>query len=115
MIILWCDYIKYNIFECHDILILDRSPIKWRQRPDMTLVVDWDVKFQFKQTKKQKKTQRQKYRIGIVIIVKIFGSALMTQTEPHFRIKPSLHFLDIKLIIYACTCSDNIFMDNGIV
>ena len=29
---------------CHDILILDKSPIKWRQRPDMTLAVDWDVK-----------------------------------------------------------------------
>ena len=28
---------------CHDILILGKSPIKWRQRPDMTLAVDWDV------------------------------------------------------------------------
>ena len=35
---------------CYDILILDESPIKWRQRPDMTLAVDWDVKHQFKQT-----------------------------------------------------------------
>ena len=38
---------------CHDILILGKSPIKWRQRPDMTLAVDWDVKHQFKQTNKQ--------------------------------------------------------------
>ena len=37
---------------CHDILILGKSPIKRRQRPDMTLAVDWDVKHQFKQTKK---------------------------------------------------------------
>ena len=37
---------------CHDILILGKSPIKWRQRPDMTLAVDWDVKHQLKQTKK---------------------------------------------------------------
>ena len=29
---------------CHDILILGKSPIKWRQRPDMTLAVHWDVK-----------------------------------------------------------------------
>ena len=29
---------------CHDILNLGKSPIKWRQRPDMTLAVDWDVK-----------------------------------------------------------------------
>ena len=29
---------------CHDILILGKSPIKWRQRPDMTLAVDSDVK-----------------------------------------------------------------------
>ena len=33
---------------CHDIIILGKSPIKWRQRPDMTLAVDWDVKHQFK-------------------------------------------------------------------
>ena len=31
---------------CHDILILVKSLIKWRQRPDMTLAVDWDVKHQ---------------------------------------------------------------------
>ena len=37
---------------CHDILILGKSPIKWRQRPDMTLAVDWDVKHQLKQTNK---------------------------------------------------------------
>ena len=35
---------------CHDILLLGKSPIKWRKRPDMTLAVDWDVKHQFKQT-----------------------------------------------------------------
>ena len=35
-------------FECHDILMLGKSPTKWRQRPDMTIAVDWDVKQQFK-------------------------------------------------------------------
>ena len=30
--------------------MLSKSPIKWRQRPDMTIAVDWDVKHQFKQT-----------------------------------------------------------------
>ena len=34
------------------ILMLGKSPIKWRQRPDMTIAVDWDVKNQFKQTKR---------------------------------------------------------------
>ena len=29
---------------CHDILILGKSPVKWRQHPNMTLAVDWDVK-----------------------------------------------------------------------
>ena len=29
--------------------MLGKSPIKWRQRPDMTLAVDWDFKHQFKQ------------------------------------------------------------------
>ena len=37
---------------CPDILILGKSPIKLKQRPDMTLSVDWDVKHQFKQTNK---------------------------------------------------------------
>ena len=36
-----------------DVLILGKSPIKWRQRPDMTIAVDWNVKHQFKQTHKQ--------------------------------------------------------------
>ena len=38
-------------FECHDILMLGKSSIKWRQRPDMTIAIDLDVKHQFKQTK----------------------------------------------------------------
>ena len=37
-------------FGCYDILILGTSPINWRQRPDMTIAVDWDAKHQFKQT-----------------------------------------------------------------
>ena len=34
---------------CHDIIILGTSPIKWRQRPDMTMAVNWDIKHQLKQ------------------------------------------------------------------
>ena len=34
----------------HDVLLLGKSPIKWRQHPDMTLAVDCDVKHQFKHT-----------------------------------------------------------------
>ena len=33
--------------------MLDRSPVKWRQRPDMNIAVDWDAKPQIKQTNKQ--------------------------------------------------------------
>ena len=31
--------------------MLGKSPIKWRQRPDMTMTiaVDWDIKHHFKQ------------------------------------------------------------------
>ena len=29
---------------CHDVLILGKSPIKWRQRRDMTIAVDWGAK-----------------------------------------------------------------------
>ena len=43
-------YIYDAHFECHDILMLGKSPIKWRQCPDMTFAVDWDIKHQFKQT-----------------------------------------------------------------
>ena len=35
-------------FGCHDILILGKSPIKWGQRPNMTIAVDWDFQHQFK-------------------------------------------------------------------
>ena len=35
--------------------MLGKSPIKWRQRPDMTIAVEWDVKHQFKQANKQTK------------------------------------------------------------
>ena len=40
-------------FECHDILMLGKSPIKWRRRPGMTVAVDREEKHQFKQTNKQ--------------------------------------------------------------
>ena len=45
-------YINEASFECHDILLLGKGPIKWRLRPDMTIAVDWDVKHQLKQTNK---------------------------------------------------------------
>ena len=32
------------LFGCHDVLILGKSPIKLRHRPDMTMAVDFDVK-----------------------------------------------------------------------
>ena len=37
-------WILQALVGCHEILILGKSLIKWRQRPDMTLAVDWDVK-----------------------------------------------------------------------
>ena len=50
----WLSWVVTRIyeahFECHDILMLGESPIKWRQCPEMTIAVDWDVKHQFKQT-----------------------------------------------------------------
>ena len=30
-------------------IMLGKSPIKWRQRPNMITAVDWDIKHQFKQ------------------------------------------------------------------
>ena len=33
-----------------DILMLGRSPIKWRQFPNITKDVEWDVNQEFKQT-----------------------------------------------------------------
>ena len=47
----WLNWVAH--FECHDILILGKSPIKWRQRPDKTIAVDWDIKHLFKQTKEK--------------------------------------------------------------
>ena len=39
----WC-----IIFTKHILSVMTKSPIKWRQRPDITIAVDWDVKHQFK-------------------------------------------------------------------
>ena len=36
--------------ECSGVLNFGKRPIKWRQRSDMTIIVDWDVKHKFKQT-----------------------------------------------------------------
>ena len=47
----WMVILK-TLVGCNDILILGKSHIKWGQRPDMTFAVDWEVKHQFKQTKK---------------------------------------------------------------
>ena len=33
--------------------MVGKRPIKWRQRPDMSFAVDWDVKNKFKQRKIQ--------------------------------------------------------------
>ena len=41
-----------HVFVCHEVLMLGKNPIKWRQRSDMSIAVDWDVKYQFKQTKR---------------------------------------------------------------
>ena len=37
-------YIYEAHLDCHDILMLGKGPIKWRQGPDMTIAVDWDLK-----------------------------------------------------------------------
>ena len=36
---------------CHDVLILGKGPVKRGQRPDMAMVVEYDVQHLFKQTK----------------------------------------------------------------
>ena len=50
--LLWLSWkvIFQAIVGCHGILILGKSLIKWRQRPDMTLAVDLDVKHQTNKT-----------------------------------------------------------------
>ena len=47
----WLSYmvIFEALFGCHDVVILGQCPIKWRQHLDMTIVVDCDIKHQFKQ------------------------------------------------------------------
>ena len=54
-------YIFESLFGYHDILMLDKSSIKWRQRPDMTIGVDLIVKHQFKQTNKQARDIHKRY------------------------------------------------------
>ena len=56
---------------CHDILILGKSPREWRQHPDMTIAVDWDVKHQFKLTKK----------VAEVLMLENCGSFIFKQND----------------------------------
>ena len=46
-------YIFEGHFGCNDILMLGKSPIKWRQRPHMNTAVEKDVNHRFKQTNKK--------------------------------------------------------------
>ena len=41
-------------YASHHIFMLGRCPIKWRQRLDITISVDWDAEPQIKQTKRTK-------------------------------------------------------------
>ena len=57
--------------------MLGKSPIKWRQHPDMTITVDWDVKHQFKQILKQVQQVRSslvKNEIYIHVCMYVFVS-----------------------------------------
>ena len=72
-------YIYEAHFECHDILMLGKSPIKWWQRPDMTTTVDWDVKHQFKQTNKQ-----AKYRKIISVVMTVNFSLVNRKRDIFF-------------------------------
>ena len=52
--------------------MVDKIPIKWRQRPEMNTAVDWDVKHHFKQSIKNKwettnltSTSRFRYEIRL--------------------------------------------------
>ena len=53
-------YLKH-FFGCQDILILSKSPIKWRQRPDMNIAIDWDVRDQFNKQERPTETIKSHY------------------------------------------------------
>ena len=44
--------------------MLGKCPIKLRQRPDMTIAVDWGVKHQIKQTKTNSKWRMSSIKFG---------------------------------------------------
>ena len=44
-------------------LMLGSCPIKWRQRPDMTIAVDWDAKPELKQTNKHEHLSQDSFKI----------------------------------------------------
>ena len=41
---------KHILSVMTSLYILGKSPMKWKQHPDMTIAVDWDIKHPFKQT-----------------------------------------------------------------
>ena len=64
-------YIVKAHFECHDIRMLGKSLIKRRQKPDITIAIDWDVKHQLKKKKNKKKKKKKKKKnkeTGMLIV-----------------------------------------------
>ena len=63
-----------------------RSPIKWRQFPDITLAVDWDVKHQFKQTKYHTGDIRVKIYIHISLFSSVFTKTPVQTQESQKKV-----------------------------
>ena len=82
------------LFRCHDILILVKCPIKWIQRPDMIIAVDWDANH------KSDKQRTKKLYLQLSKKVKVGNDQGLTKLErtSHSKDKLGKTTLTIKCI-----------------
>ena len=98
-----------ELFGCHEVLILGRSPIKWRQHSDLTIAVDWDVKRHFKQTIKNKTAYTMKSlstctfrKLGMILITVIMFLAAIFGGIPTVANSPECLIISRALVGLHC-------------
>ena len=83
--------------------MLSNGPIKWTQRPDMIIAVDWDVKHQFKQTNIQTNksiVQSQKQARSLKLWIKEDG--LNYSCSENKGADQCLCFRLCRLLVFLC-------------
>ena len=92
--------------------MLGRRPTKWRQRPNMTIVVDWDVKHQFKQTNQQTKIDdlfypvaKTKALISFAVTAKLICAFVLAYAKcPFFLMRRLIISVTSPIHVHSLIC-----------